>query len=101
MMMLNRYVWLATHAETSERHKLDYVPCSGFPTGRKQRFVIAVKELHFAEVCASDTHYDDGHGQARSLDDCRARQIHVCDHAVRNDEQHKVLLQVKKRENVE
>lgn len=82
------------YLEISEWHELDDVPRGDVTTWRAQQFVVAVQELHGTEVCPAHAHYDDGHGQAGRLHDGAARLVHVCDHSIRDDEQHVVLLQM-------
>lgn len=84
----------AAYLKISEGHKLDDVSGGDVPPGRGQQFVITVKELHLAEVRPSHTHDNDRHGQTRGLHDSSACLVHVCDHTVCDDEQHKVLLQM-------
>lgn len=83
------------YLKISERHELDNVPGGHVPSGRGQQFVVAVQKLHGAEVSPAHPHDDDGHGQAGGLHDRGAREIHVGDHTVRDDEQHVVLLQAR------
>lgn len=80
--------------EMSERHKLDNVSGGCLPRGGQQQFVVAVQKLHGAEVRAAHAHYDDGHGQTGRRHDGGACLVHVCDHTVCEDEQHKVLLRM-------
>ena len=84
--------WTGTHLKHPERHKLDDVAEGDVAPWRAQDFVVAVQELHGAEVLLAHAHDDDGHGEAGGLDDGGDRLVHVRDHAVGDDEQHKVLL---------
>lgn len=81
------------YLELSEGHELDDVPRGDVTAGRAEQFVVAVQELHGAEVCPAHAHYDDGHGQAGRLHNGAARLVYVRDHSVRDDQQHVVLLQ--------
>lgn len=83
----------AAYLEFSEGHKLDNISRGNFTGGRMQQPVIAVKELHCTEVGPTHAHYDDRHGKTRGCNDRGTCLIHVCDHAICDDEQHKVLLQ--------
>ena len=78
--------------EVSEGHELHDVSQGRFARGRAQVPVIAVQELHGAEVGPAHPHDDDGHGQARGVDDGGARLVQVRDNAVRDDQQDEVLL---------
>lgn len=81
----------AVSVEISEGHKLDDVSGGDVTVGRTQQLVVTVKKLHGAEVCAANTHDDDGHGQMRGIYDGSACVVHVCDHSICDDEQHIVL----------
>ena len=78
--------------ELPEGHKLDDVPHGRLARGRAQQAVVPVQELHGAEVGPAHADDDDGHGEAGGVNDGAARLVHVRDHAVGDDEQHKVLL---------
>ena len=88
---------LAAYLEISEGHKLDDVPRSDIPSGRSQQFIVTVEELHGTEVRRTHTHNDDGHRQTGGFYNSGARLVHVCDHAICDDEQHKVLLRMQRR----
>ena len=79
--------------EVPEGDKLDDVPHGRLAGLRAQPPVVAVQELHGAEVGSAHADDYDGHGEAGGVDDGVARLVHVRDHAVGDDEQHKVLLQ--------
>lgn len=87
----------SAYLEISEGHELDDVSCGDISSGRTQQFVVAVEELHRAEVCPAHTHYDDGHGQIRGFYNSSACLVHVRDHAIGDDEQHVVLLRMEMR----
>lgn len=97
---LTPLVSAGAYLEISEGHKLDDVSWGDITSGWTQQFVITVKELHSTEVCLAHTHYDDRHGQTRGLYDSSACLVHVCDHSICDDEQHKVLLQMERENNV-
>ena len=92
------YIRAAAYLEIPVGHKLDDVSRGGVAGRRTQQLVVAVEELHRAEVCIAHAHYDDWHGQTGGLYYRSTRLIHVCDHSVCDDEQHVVLLQMD-REN--
>jgi len=83
---------LAYVLELPEWNKLHDVPHGGLARSRAQNSIVAVQELHGAEVRPSYPDDDDGHGQLRGVDDGAARLVHVCDHSVGDDQQDKVLL---------
>lgn len=78
--------------EAAERDELDDVPQHRLPFGRAQDPVVAVQHLHVAEVGVPDPDDDDGHGEVGGLDDGLPGVGHVCDDAVRQDQQDEVLL---------
>lgn len=80
------------YVKLPERHKLHNVSDGGFPSGCLQQFVVTIQELHGAEICCTDPHYNDGHWQTRGLHNGNASLVHVCDDTICEDEQHKVLL---------
>ena len=79
--------------ELTEGDELHDVPHGSLASGGAQHAVVPVQELHGAEVGSAHADDDDGHGEAGGVDDGAARLVHVRDHAVGDDEQHKVLLQ--------
>ena len=86
-------LFLAYILELPEWYKLDDVPHGRLAGSRAQNSVIPIQELHSTEVRPPHPNNDDGHGQTRGVDDGLAGVVHVCDHAVSDDEQNKVLLQ--------
>lgn len=78
--------------ELPKWNKLDYVSHGSFSGQRAQTAIVAVQELHGGEVGSPDSYNDDGHWQARGVDDGVAGLVHVGDHPVSDDQQNKVLL---------
>ncbi len=88
--------------EVTERHKLHDVTQHWFSFRWTKDTIITVQHLHVSEICASNSHDDDRHGQMRGVDDRLSSVRHICDHSVRQDEQDEVLLhRGKKRETLE
>lgn len=78
--------------EVTEWHKLYDVTQHWFPFRRTKDSVIPVQHLHVSEICASNSHDYDRHGQVRGVDDRLSSVRHIRDHPVRQDEQDEVLL---------
>lgn len=84
-----------------EGDKLDNVPKDRFSFGRSQDPVITIQNLHVGKVSIAHTHNDDGHGQVRGVHDGLPRVSHVCDDAIRQDEQDEIFLQGGRRRSKE
>lgn len=83
--------------EVSEGDELHYVSEDRLSFGWTQDPVIAIQHLHVCKVGVTDPNYDDGHGKVWSLDYGLSGVGHVCDHAVCQDQQDEVLLDVRKQ----
>ena len=85
-------IFMAYVLKLPEGNKLHDVPQGSHARSRAQNPIVSVQDLHGAEVRPSYPDDDDGHGQLRGVDDGAEGLVHVCDHPVSDDQQHKVLL---------
>lgn len=80
--------------EVPKWHKLDNVSEHRLALGRPQDPIVTIQHLHVAKIGVAHADDDDGHGEVRGVDDGLSGVSHVCDDAIRQDQQDEILLEV-------
>lgn len=78
--------------EVSEWHKLNDVAKNRLSLGRSQDPIVPIQHLHVTEISISYSNYNDRHGEMGGMDNGFACIGHVCDDAIRQNQQDEILL---------
>ena len=80
--------------EVPKWHKLDNVSKHRLALGRPQDPIIAIQHLHVAKIGVPHPNDDDWHGKVRGMDNGLSGVSHVCDDAIRQNQQDEILLKL-------
>lgn len=80
--------------EVPKWHKLDNVSKHRLALGWPQDPIIAIQHLHVTKIGVPHPNDDDWHGKVRGMDNGLSGVSHVCDDAIRQDQQDEILLKL-------
>lgn len=80
--------------EVPKWHKLDNVSKHRLALGRPQDAIITIQHLHVTKISVAHPDDDDRHGEVGGVDNGLSGVSHVCDDAIRQDQQDEILLKL-------
>lgn len=80
--------------EVPKWHKLDNISKHRLALGRPQDPIITIQHLHVTKIGVPHPDDDDWHGKVRGMDNGLSGVSHVCDDAVRQNQQDEILLKL-------
>lgn len=76
----------------SKRNKLDNIPGHLLAPGTHQWILVRIKDVHFAEILASNPNNDDAHGKTACLDYLVYGLLHIIYLSVGKDNQNTIVI---------